>query len=202
MSWWFAPFYDRFMRGSEEASVGEWRRELLSNLEGEVLDVGAGTGANLPYFDREHTHVVAAEPDAGMAKRLRAHAKGHANIEVVSASAGAMPFASGAFDAVVCTLVLCTVPDLDRALAEIHRVLRPGGKLVFLEHVASDDSRILRWQRILDPAWQALAGGCHLTRRTDEAIAHSFTLTNVTREPVRKAMSVVRTSVRGVAVRE
>ncbi|MGZ3423412.1 MAG: class I SAM-dependent methyltransferase [Polyangiales bacterium] len=200
MGWWFAPFYDKFMRRSEEAGMQAWRHELLEGVRGEVLDVGAGTGANLPHFDPRTTRVIAAEPDPLMARRLRTKSRGLAHVEVVDAPAEEMPFADRAFDVVVATLVLCTVRDLDRSLREIRRVLRPGGKLVFLEHVADDER--LRTQRIVEPVWRAIAGGCHLTRRTDESIARCLTVVTLTREEARAALPVVRTCVRGVAVKE
>lgn len=204
MGWWFAPFYDRFMRQSEEACVREWRRALLESAAGEVLDLGAGTGANLPFFGANVEHVVAAEPDEAMAKRLSAHLRDRRDprVEVMQTRAEAMPFADQAFDVVVSTLVLCTVEDQARALREIHRVLRPGGRLLFLEHVAADDPARLRWQRAVEPAWKLLAGGCHLTRRTGEAIAQAgFVIESEQHESVRKALPVVRPSIRGVARR-
>jgi ubiquinone/menaquinone biosynthesis C-methylase UbiE len=203
MSWWFAPFYDGFMRRSEEACVGAWRKELLENVSGEVLDVGAGTGANLPFFSASVEHVVATEPDRSMAKRLRARAKGApVPVEVIEAAAEQLPFADESFDAVVSTLVLCTVDDLECSLSEIRRVLRPRGKLVFLEHVAADDPARFRWQRRFEPLWRAVAGGCHVTRRTHEAIERAgFTIESLERESVRKALPIVRPSVRGVARR-
>jgi len=199
MSWWFAPFYDGFMKKSEDACVADWRRALLADLEGEVLDLGAGTGANVPYFPRSVTHVVAAEPDRAMAKRIRARKPGMP-LDVVDAVAERLPFADESFDAVVSTLVLCTVDDLDRSLAEIRRVLRPGGRFLFLEHVASDDPSRFRWQRALEPMWRVLAGGCHVTRRTLEAIERAgLTIEKVEHDSIRKAVPIVRPSIRGVA---
>lgn len=200
MSWWFAPCYDAFMRRSEEACVRGWRRELLADVRGEVLDLGAGTGANLPFFARD-AHVVAAEPDRAMARQLREHARAEKlRIDVVDAVAESLPFADDAFDVVVSTLVLCTVDDLDRALSEIKRVLRPDGRFVFLEHVAADDPSRLRWQKILEPLWTPLAGGCHLTRHTDRAIERAgFSFESLERGSMRKAVPIVRPSIRGVA---
>lgn len=201
MSWWFSPFYDRFMQRAEEDSLRVWRAELLSTLEGEVLDLGAGTGANVPYWPEAVEHVVATEPDAGMARRLRERARSAGKIEVVEAPAERLPFADEAFDAVVSTLVLCTVDDLAASIAEIHRVLRPGGRLVFVEHVASDKRPLRKLgQRVLEPLWKPIAGGCHLTRRSHEAIERGgFTLEDLTRESMRGAMPVVRETVRGTA---
>ena len=200
MSWWFAPFYDAFMRRSEEACVRDWRRELLADVRGEVLDLGAGTGANLPFFSPE-AHVVAAEPDSAMARRLRAHARATGVVvDVVDAVAEALPFADASFDVVVSTLVLCTVDDVDRALAEVKRVLRPDGRFIFLEHVAADDPTRQRWQKLLEPVWKPLAGGCHVTRHTDRAIERAgFTIESIDRASMRKAVPIVRPSIRGVA---
>lgn len=205
MSWWFSPWYDGFMRRSEEESLGRWRSELLSDVEGEVLDLGAGTGANVPYWPKGVAHVVAAEPDAGMARRLRERVRmsphAAARIEVVQTPAERLPFGDEAFDVVVSTLVLCTVDDLDRSIVEARRVLRPGGRLVFIEHVASEKSALrLLGQRIAEPFWTPLAGGCRLTRRSHEAMEHAgFRLESLTRESMRGAMPVVRETVRGTA---
>jgi len=201
MSWWFSPWYDGFMQRSEEETLRSWRASLLSPLEGEVLDLGAGTGANVPFWPAAVEHVVAAEPDPGMARKLRERARVDRRIEVVTSAAERMPFADEAFDVVVSTLVLCTVDDLERSVAEIRRVLRPGGKLVFLEHVAAEN-RVLRQvaQRVAEPFWTPIAGGCHLTRRTHVAIERAgFTIDSLTRESMRGALPVVRETVRGVA---
>lgn len=201
MSWWFSPWYDEFMRRAEEETLSVWRASLLSGLEGEVLDLGAGTGANVPHWPPSVAHVVATEPDPGMASRLRERSREDTRIEVVSSPAEQLPFADEAFDAVVSTLVLCTVDDLERSIAEIRRVLRPGGQLVFLEHVASE-TRPLRklGQRVLEPVWKPIAGGCHLTRRTHVAIERAgFRMESLTRESMRGALPVVRETVRGIA---
>ena len=118
------------------------------------------------------------------------------------AAAASLPFADGEVDAVVCTLVLCTVPQPDAVLAEARRVLRPGGRLVFLEHVAAEDRpERLRRQRRLDHVWHHVAGGCRLTRRTGAAIvAAGFTVEDITTESARKAPTFVRTMIRGHAV--
>ena len=201
-----AALYDRMMANTEEACLAEWRAELLGDLEGAVLEVGAGTGLNLPYYPPTITRLVASEPDPHMRRRLaeRVRALGLDRVEVTDASLDALPGPAGRFDAVVCTLVLCSVPSPEAALREIHRVLKPGGRLVFLEHVAaSDRPGRLKWQRWIEPVWKRVAGGCHLTRRTSEAIARAgFTLPEMTRESMRKALPIVRPTIRGVAVKE
>ncbi len=206
MSWLMAAIYDRFMSTVEEACLQVWRAELLAGLAGEVLEVGAGTGANLSHYPEAVTKLVLAEPDRHMHEKLaaRVHAAGGApKLELSAAPADALPFPDDAFDAVVCTLVLCSVPDPAATLREIRRVLRPGGKLVFMEHVAAEDGTRRRvWQGRVEPVWKRIAGNCHLTRRTEDAIRKAgFTIESEKRESIRKAMPLTRPSIRGVAVK-
>lgn len=204
MSWLLAKIYDRFMRQSEEACLAEWRRQLIAPLEGDVLEIGAGTGANLAHYAEGGRRLVLAEPDPHMRAKLvrKLRASGRA-AEVLPDAVGSLPLDPGSFDVVVSTLVLCSVESLPGALADVHRVLRPGGRLVFIEHVAADDRpERLKWQERLEPVWVRVASGCHLTRRTDLAIERAgFELASLTRESMRKALPFVRPSVRGVAIR-
>lgn len=200
MSWLMAAVYDRFMRVSEAACLAKWRADLLRDLAGEVLEVGAGTGSTLSLYPATVKRLVMCEPDPHMRAKLLAKDK-PAGVEVSDASLDKLPFKDQAFDAVVCSLVLCSVRDQKAALAEIARVLRPGGKLVFLEHVAADGKPArLKWQRRIEPVWKHLMGNCHLTRRTEAAIAAAgFDFERIERESIRKALPIVRPSVRGVA---
>jgi ubiquinone/menaquinone biosynthesis C-methylase UbiE len=203
MSRLMAMAYDRFMRASERACLDAWRGELLAGLTGDVLEIGAGTGANLPHYPPSVRRLVLTEADRFMRAKLeaRVRASGRRDVEVREASADALPFESGAFDAVVSTLVLCSVPDVATTLAEVKRVLRPGGAFVYLEHVAADEGAPrLAWQRRLEPFWMRVAGNCHLTRRTGEAIRRAgFVVDEEQRESMRKALPFVRPTVRGVA---
>lgn len=159
----FAAWYDRLTRSLEREVLAPRRAELLAELTGEVLEIGAGTGASLGHFP-VGVHVIAAEPDPAMRKRLhRSLERGQVNVEVSSAAAENLPFPSGRFAAVASICVLCSVTDPDRALAEAHRVLRPGGRLVVLEHVRGT-GRLARWQDLVTPVWSRLAGGCHPNR--------------------------------------
>lgn len=155
----FALVYDPFVAVAERRGLARQRRRLLSALEGRVLEIGAGTGLNVPHFG-PGADVVYTEPDPHMARRLRRH-----GVEVVEAGAESLPFPDATFDAVVSTLVLCTVPDVAASLAEIRRVLKPGGRLLFVEHVrAEPGSSLERWQHRLHRPWKAFACGCHCNR--------------------------------------
>ncbi len=147
MSWFMATIYDRFMRDMERACGDAWRKELVAELRGDVLEIGAGTGRNLEHY-RDLERLVLAEPDPHMRRRLAekaAQTSTARSVELVSWSAEHLECEPRSFDAVVCTLVLCSVRDVAQSLAEFRRVLRPEGKLVFLEHVAATEpSRLAR----------------------------------------------------------
>jgi ubiquinone/menaquinone biosynthesis C-methylase UbiE len=202
MSRLFAMVYDRVLKASEEACVRSWRAELLGPLTGTVVEVGAGTGLNLDHYGSGVERLVLVEPDRHMRARLAhrlAESPWHGRAELVDATAERLPLDDDAADAVVSTLVLCSVPDQPAALAEIRRVLRPGGTLALLEHVLADHKpRRAAWQHRLTPLWRRVADGCHLDRRTTDALsAAGFDVSGLTRESMRKAAPVVRTTVRG-----
>jgi ubiquinone/menaquinone biosynthesis C-methylase UbiE len=168
----FAALYDRQLRPLERGWLGQRRGALLGELTGQVLEVGAGTGGNLAHY-RHAGKVVACEPDPAMRARLAGKlADAPVPVQLCDAAAEALPFADQSFDVVVCTLVLCTVPDPPAALAESYRVLRPGGRLAFLEHVRGR-GRLARWQDRLTPLQVWFAGGCHPNRDTQAAIANA-----------------------------
>ena len=198
-----AAFYDRLMQGSEEACLQDWRAELLRDLRGDVLEIGAGTGASVPLYSAAVTRLILAEPDRHMRQRLASKC-GHNDGRVVISGSGAeaLELPDASVDAVVSSLVLCSVTDLQLAIAEVRRVLRPGGRFVFLEHVAAHDRPDrLRWQRRVEPVWKRVFGNCHLTRHTEQALIDAgFTLPDITRESMRKANPLVRASIRGVAI--
>ena len=201
MPWLMARVYDRVMAGSEQACLHDWRRSLLAGLRGRVLEIGAGTGRSIPCYPEAVEQLVLAEPDPHMRRRLQDRVGDRRDIRVIDAAAEQLGEPDASFDAVVSSLVLCSVATVPRALAEIHRVLRPGGELVFIEHVAAwDDPRRLRWQRRVEPIWKHVAGNCHLTRDTERAILDAgFELEHIERDSLRKAMALVRPSIRGRA---
>ena len=209
MSRFMAAIYDRFMRDSERACLEGWRAELLSDIAGDVLEIGAGTGASLRHYTSGVTRLVLTEPDPHMRTKLEARLRADGDhrgvrverVELSHATASALPFADASFDVVVSMLVLCSVKDVEVTLREVARVLRPAGRFVFLEHIAAHDGTPrLAWQRRIEPFWKHLAGNCHLTRHTDASInAAGFTLERDTRESMRKAMPFLRPTIRGVA---
>lgn len=162
---WFAPIEDR-------AGVAEHRRDLLAGLRGRVLELGVGTGLSFPHYPREVEHVLAVEPEPTMrAHATRAAKEVALDVQLVDGTADALPAPDASVDAVVVSQVLCSVPDQARALAELRRVLRPGGELRFYEHVLSPNEPGRRVQRALDATlWPRMLGGCHLSRETDAAI--------------------------------
>lgn len=202
MSWLLASIYDRFMAKTEAACLATWRRELLSKAQGRVLELGAGTGINLEAYGGELERLVLSEPDPAMRRLLEARigASGRA-AELSPASAEALPFPDASFDVVVGTLILCSITDVPAALAEVKRVLVPGGSYLFIEHVgARNRPRRRRWQERLEPFWSLIADGCRLTRETDQALlAAGLELESCRRESLRKALPVLRPSIRGVA---
>ncbi len=165
----FAALYDRLGKTAERGWMGRRRSRLLAGAAGCVLEIGGGTGANLSHY-REAGRVVVAEPDPFMREKLRRKlGTARVPVEVSEAGAEALPFPDESFDAVVSTLVLCTVPDQGAALEEIRRVLRPGGRLLFIEHVRAEGSLARAQDRIL-PVWRRLFAGCHPNRDTTRSI--------------------------------
>jgi SAM-dependent methyltransferase len=160
-----AAAYDRVMAWAEAHGVGERRRRLLSGARGRVLDVGAGTGANLAHLPGGRvTSVVALEPDRGMRRRLEERARGApVPVEVLPRGIEDAGFDDASFDTVVAVLVLCTVPDLDATAGALIRWLRPGGELLFLEHMVAPGVRG-SLQRAATPLWARVTAGCHLDR--------------------------------------
>lgn len=201
----FASVFDRVMAPMEEACLAEWRAEVMADLSGTVVDIGSGTGANLAHVPATVERLVLTDPSAPMLEHLRARldeAPAGVDVEVVRAPATALPVGDGEADAVTSMLVLCSVPDVAAVLAEVRRVLKPGGTFAFIEHVADDDKPDrLKWQQRADHVWPHLAGGCHLTRRTADALAAAgFDPIDLTCESARRAFPLVRPMIRGRAL--
>jgi SAM-dependent methyltransferase len=202
----FARFYDRLTARTERGGLGDLRRELLSSASGRVLELGAGTGHNLEHYTDAVTELVLAEPDPNMARLLRERlakdGTAAGNPTVIEAPAEELPFDDGSFDTVVATLVLCTVENPARALAEARRVLVEGGRFLYLEHVRSARPGLARWQDWFERPWGWVAGGCHPNRPTDQLLAGAgFWIDSLERDKLPKAPPLVRPMIRGVAIR-
>ena len=193
--------YDLLGRSQERGELGQIRRSLLAGLEGEVLEIGAGTGANLPHY-RSATRVVAVEPDPSMTKRIGPKAaRASVPVEVVDAGVERLPFPDASFDAAVSTFVLCSVEEPATALAEVRRVLRPDGTLVVLEHVAGD-GKLRPWQERLTPLHRRIAGNCHLARDTCAELADAgFDISTVAAVRIPGSHPLVRAGIQGRAIK-
>ena len=205
MSWLLAKIYDRFMAPTEDACLQQWRAEIISGASGRILEIGAGTGANLALYGPDVERLTLVEPDPHMRAQLaeKVRRSGMTGVKILPLVAEALPADDASIDVVVSTLVLCTVPEPEATLREARRVLRPGGELRFLEHVgAHDNPGRRRWQERVEPMWKVAAEGCHLTRETAQTIENAdFEMRDLTRESMRKAWPILRPTVRGVAVK-
>lgn len=201
-SYLIAKSYDYAMRSTEKRCLQSWRKELLAQASGNILEIGAGTGVNLPHYPARVTQITLSEPDTQMRRQLEKRID-HFQRERISitpweASAIEMPDAS--FDTIVSTLVLCSVPDLKTSLSEIYRLLKPNGILLFLEHIISDQPTTQVWQQRIEPFWCFCAGNCHLTRDTATAIrATGLHIEQLIEAPMTGAPAFVQRTIRGIA---
>lgn len=198
----FAAIYDRLMASTEEAGLSAMRAELLSSASGRTLELGAGTGLNLEHYPDAVADLVLTEPDPHMARRLRARlADAGRPADVVEAGAEELPFEDASFDTVVSTLCFCTVEDPARAAAEAARVLRPGGRMLYIEHVRGEES-LARWQDRLERPWGWFAAGCHPNRDTAATLeAAGLVSADPTEDELPKAPGIVKPLIRGEAQR-
>lgn len=199
----FAAIYDRQIASTERAGLADRRKALLVPVRGQVLEIGGGTGANLRYYGQDVASLTVTDPEPAMVRRLRAHARDAApGAEVLRVPAEDLPFGDATFDVAVSTLVLCGVSDQARALRQLLRVLRPGGQLVFIEHVRADDPKLARHQDRMN--WlNRIMVGCDCNRRTLSAIEEAgFTVTQLEHGTLPKAPSFVQPLITGTAVRE
>jgi ubiquinone/menaquinone biosynthesis C-methylase UbiE len=202
----FAALYDRLLSGTERAGLQDMRAELLAGARGRTLELGAGTGLNLAHYTDAVTELVLTEPDPHMARRLRKRLgeepPAPGRVEVIEAQAERLPFEDQSFNTVVSTLVLCSVESPGGAAAEIARVLKPDGRLLYLEHVRSGDPAVARWQDRLERPWGWLGAGCHPNRDTLAQLEATGLLAEpVERDQMPKAPPIVRPLVRGEARR-
>lgn len=168
----FARVYERLARTAEGRGGAEHRRALLQGCGGRVIEIGAGSGANFAHYPASVSEVIAVEPEARLRERARdAATRAPVPVSVCDGHAGSLPCETAGFDVGVASLVLCTVPDQQRALAELLRAIRPGGELRFYEHVRAMRPGEARVQQLADATfWPRIAGGCHLARDTRSGI--------------------------------
>lgn len=175
-------FYSRFVLPPilnwvmKDRRLRERREALVPNSHGAVLEIGIGSGLNLPYYDTSRVRrLCAVDPSAELLAMARKKARRlNMDVELVQQGAEHLPFPSASFDSALLTWTLCSIPDPAAALAEIRRVLKPGGELFFVEHGLSPDPGIARWQHRLTPLWRPLAGGCHLDRPVEALVRSVF----------------------------
>lgn len=149
--------------------IAPFRERVIGQAEGRVLEVGAGSGLNLPLYGSRATEVIALEPHPKLLAMLRKHS-GSIPLRALRASAEAIPLKDASVDTVITTWTLCSIPNVGRALQEMHRVLKPGGHLLFVEHGLAPENEVRKWQHRLTPMWKHVAGGCHLDRPIAELI--------------------------------
>ena len=198
----FAAIYDRMMSRGEKSTVQRHRGELLARAHGRTLEIGAGTGANIPFYPDAIEELILAEPFEPMRRRMeRKLSESGRSASTLDASAESIPLEEESMDTVVSTLVLCTVDFQARALSEIARVLRPGGQLLFIEHVRSHSPRMARWQDRFETPWRHFAAGCRCNRDTIASIAAAGFSTEHEDENWKGVPPVVRPLVMGRAVK-
>ncbi len=197
----FAAFYDRALKATEEGGLREMRAEVLAGARGEVIELGAGTGANLGLYPEVIAGLTLVEPDPDMAKRLREKASTAApEARIVSAPGERLPFEDDSFDTAVVTLVLCTVPDAPASIAELARIVKPGGKLLFVEHVRAEEPGLALWQDRLMRPWKFFADGCRCNRPTLATLeASAFSVEAVESAALPKAIPIIRPLIHGSA---
>lgn len=173
-----ANFYERHIlprlidTACSQPPMTKLRSRYVAQAEGKVLEIGIGSGLNLSHYSSKVESITGVDP----AEELTAKARTRADaitppVEVIGVSGESLPVESESFDSVVCTWTLCSIPNAEAAVSEMYRALKPGGKLIFVEHGRSDDPSIVKWQQRFEPMWKVIGGGCHLTRRADDLVA-------------------------------
>ena len=173
------PFcIDFAMSGS---SLQTYRQNLLADVSGEILEIGFGTGLNLPHYPENVNKITTIDPNPGMKRLARSRiAQSQITVDYKVLNGESLPMNDASFDSVVCTWTLCSIPLVDQVIAEVYRLLKPGGKFFFIEHGLSQDAQIQVWQNRLTPVQKIIADGCHLNRKIGDLVGQQFT--NVTIE--------------------
>ena len=205
MSRFIAFIYDPMIAKTETACLQDWRKELLANAYGKVLEVGAGTGANINFYPQQVQELMISEPDEFMRKRLLQKLENSSlkNTQVKSFGMEDIDLADNSVDCVISTLVCCSVTSPHDALKQVYRVLKPGGLFLFMEHVAAENNpNRLKWQNRINPIWKRISGNCHTNRETEKYMLETgFIIKLITKASMRKAPAFVRPTIRGIAVK-
>jgi len=184
-------------------SFGEKRKEVLSNAKGKILEIGLGTGLNLAEYPKHVTNITSVDVNSGMNKFVYKRAKISGKIidhKVITAEK--LPLGDESFDTVVSTWTLCSIPDVDKTLKEIYRVLRPDGKFIFIEHGLSNSKNIQKWQKRITPIWKKIGDGCHLDRNIKELVSKYFVIKDYKEFEMTKMSKLGRHMYQGIGVKK
>jgi ubiquinone/menaquinone biosynthesis C-methylase UbiE len=182
--------------------ISQYREEVLSQVSGNVLEIGFGTGLNLPHYPETVEKLTTVDPNPGMNQLAQNRIESSdIEVEVQILSGEDLPFSDETFDTVVSTWTLCSIPKIEQALAEIHRVLKSGGKFFFVEHGLSDDPKIQGWQNFLTPLQKIVGDGCHLNRPIQTLVENQFQLLKLDRFYAPKIPKTVGYMYKGVAIK-
>jgi len=203
--WLMSKYYDNMLRDAEEKCLKDWRKALLQNLSGDILELGSGTGANLDFYPKNLNSLTLTEPNQHMRSKLIAKLDAYQDLPTIMHhwKAESIPAPDDSYDAVVSTLMLCSVKNPQQVLSEIFRVLKHGGKFIFIEHViATNKPKRLKWQKRIEPFWKIISCGCHLTRDTEKYIKEAgFTIQKISHQSMRGVPGIVRPSIWGEAIK-
>ena len=184
------------------STLEKYRQQLLADVSGEILEIGFGTGLNLPHYPDNVTKITTIDPNAGMQKLARSRiAASNISVEHKVLNGESLPMADGSFDSVVCTWTLCSIPQVDKAISEVHRLLKPGGKFFFIEHGLSHEPKIQAWQNRLTPVQKVIADGCHLNRQIKHIVQQKFNDVTVEQFYAPKLPKAIGYMYRGIAVK-
>ena len=190
---------DFAMSGSD---LSEYRQQLLADVSGDILEIGFGTGLNLPYYPDKINKITTIDPNPGMRRRSRSRIEASGiTVDYKVLNGESIPMADASFDSVVCTWTLCSIPLVDKAIAEIYRLLKPGGKFFFIEHGLSQDDSIKVWQNRLTPIQKIIADGCHLNRQIDAIVKRKFVNVTIEQFYAPKLPKIIGYMYRGVAIK-
>ena len=182
--------------------LARYRRQLLQDVSGDILEIGFGTGLNLPHYPDGVEKITTIDPNPGMKKIARSRiADSNITVDYRTLNGESLPMADGSFDSVVCTWTLCSIPQADRAISEVYRLLKPGGKFFFIEHGISQDPQIQFWQNRLTPMQKIIADGCHLNRNIKSLVEQKFDNVTVEQFYAPKLPKVLGYMYRGIALK-